>query len=33
MSDYSSYLKGDPTDWLLEPDNPSVRYLTLYSTR
>lgn len=22
-------LKGDPTDWLLEPDNPSVRYLTL----
>lgn len=29
MSDYSSYLKGDPTDWLLEPDNPSVRYLTL----
>ena len=29
MNDYKAYLKGDPTDWLLEPDNPSVRYLTL----
>ena len=25
----SKSLKGDPTDWLLEPENPSVRYLTL----
>jgi len=24
-----SILKGDPTNWLLEPENPSVRYLTL----
>jgi prenyltransferase beta subunit len=24
-----SLLKGDPTDWLLEPENPSVRYFTL----
>jgi hypothetical protein len=22
-------LKADPTDWLLEKDNPSVRYFTL----
>ncbi len=29
MSDWISYLKEDPTEWLLEPDNPSVRYLTL----
>jgi hypothetical protein len=24
-----SFLKADPTPWLLEPDNPSVRYFTL----
>jgi len=24
-----SLLKGDPTDWLLDPENPSVRYFTL----
>ena len=29
MSDWRSVLKADPTDWLLEEDNPSVRYLTL----
>lgn len=29
MSDWKSILNRDPTDWLLEPDNPSVRYLTL----
>jgi len=29
MSDWKSYLKADPTDWLLQKDNPSVRYLTL----
>jgi len=29
MSDWKSVLKADPTDWLLEEDNPSVRYLTL----
>ena len=29
MSDWISYLKEDPTEWLLKPDNPSVRYLTL----
>jgi|Deesub1362A_J573_1020465.scaffolds.fasta_scaffold01869_7 hypothetical protein len=29
MSDWKSALKRDPTDWLLENDNPSVRYLTL----
>ena len=29
MSDWKSILKADPTDWLLENDNPSVRYLTL----
>lgn len=29
MSDWKSALKVDPTDWLLEEDNPSVRYLTL----
>lgn len=26
---WKSLLKGDPLEWLLEPDNPSVRYLTL----
>jgi len=29
MSDLKSVLKADPTDWLLEKDNPSVRYFTL----
>ena len=27
--DWKSLLKADPTDWLLEKDNPSVRYFTL----
>jgi len=29
MRDWKSMLKGDPTGWLLEKDNPSVRYFTL----
>lgn len=29
MSDWTAYLNADPADWLLEPDNPSVRYLAL----
>jgi hypothetical protein len=29
MGNWKSQLKGNPTDWLLEEDNPSVRYLTL----
>ena len=29
MSDWKSVLKADPIDWLLEKDNPSVRYFTL----
>jgi len=29
MSNWKSLLKADPTDWLLEKDNPSVRYCTL----
>ncbi len=29
MGDWKSFLKEDPTDWLLEKDNPSVRYFTL----
>ena len=29
MDKWKSMLKADPTDWLLEPDNPSVRYWTL----
>jgi len=29
MSDWKSFLKADPTDWLLQEDNPSVRYFTL----
>lgn len=29
MATWRSYLKADPTEWLLEPDNPSVRYFTL----
>jgi hypothetical protein len=27
--DWKSTLKAAPTDWLLERDNPSVRYFTL----
>ena len=27
--DFMAYLKEDPTDWLLEEDNPSVRYFAL----
>jgi hypothetical protein len=29
MQAWRAYLKGDPTGWLLEETNPSVRYLTL----
>jgi hypothetical protein len=29
MSNWKAGLKADPTDWLLEEDNPSVRYFTL----
>ena len=29
MNNWKSLLKTDPTDWLLERDNPSVRYYTL----
>jgi hypothetical protein len=29
MSDWKAQIKGDPTGWLLEEDNPSVRYLAL----
>ncbi|MBN1357882.1 nitrogen fixation protein NifH [Candidatus Bathyarchaeota archaeon] len=29
MSDWKSVLKADPTDWLLEKTNPSVRYFAL----
>ncbi|MCD1294072.1 nitrogen fixation protein NifH [Methanocella sp. CWC-04] len=29
MSDWRSVLNGDPVDWLLEKENPSVRYFTL----
>ena len=29
MSDWKSVLKSDPTRWLLETNNPSVRYFTL----
>ncbi|MBN2409055.1 MAG: hypothetical protein JXE07_04905 [Candidatus Aminicenantes bacterium] len=29
MTDWKSFLKADPTDWLLEDDNPSVKYLAL----
>ncbi|MFQ5759126.1 MAG: nitrogen fixation protein NifH [Candidatus Bathyarchaeia archaeon] len=29
MRDWKSVLKADPTDWLLERENPSVRYFTL----
>jgi hypothetical protein len=29
MIDWRSFLKADPTEWLLEKDNPSVRRFTL----
>ena len=29
MDRWKSVLNADPTEWLLEPDNPSVRYYTL----
>jgi hypothetical protein len=29
MRDWKSILKADPVDWLLEEENPSVRYFTL----
>ncbi|MCK5560804.1 MAG: nitrogen fixation protein NifH, partial [Thermoplasmata archaeon] len=29
MSNWKTYLNADPIDWLLEEDNPSVRYFTL----
>lgn len=29
MSDWRALLNADPTDWLLEKENPSVRYFTL----
>lgn len=29
MNNWKSALNGDPTDWLLENNNPSVRYFTL----
>jgi hypothetical protein len=29
MANWTKLLKADPTDWLLEESNPSVRYLTL----
>lgn len=29
MNDWKTLLKADPTDWLLEEENPSVRYFTL----
>ena len=29
MSEWMNELKADPTDWLLEPENPAVRYWTL----
>ncbi len=29
MGDWKSNLKADPTNWLLEEDNPSVRFFTL----
>lgn len=29
MSDWKTMLKADPTNWLLEGENPSVRYFTL----
>ena len=29
MEDFARYLNGNPLPWLLEPENPSVRYWTL----
>ena len=29
VSDWRSILNADPTEWLLEKQNPSVRYFTL----
>lgn len=29
QNDWKKLLKADPTDWLLEPDDPGVRYLAL----
>jgi hypothetical protein len=29
MGDWKSLLKADPINWLLEEDNPSVRYFAL----
>jgi len=29
MESLKKYLKGDPVDWLLEEENPSVRYFAL----
>lgn len=29
MGDWRAALRGDPTDWLLEPSDPAVRHLTL----
>jgi len=29
MSSWQSFLKADPIPWLLEPENPPVRYFTL----
>jgi len=29
QQDWKKVLKADPTEWLLEPDNPGVRYLAL----
>ena len=29
MSNWKNFLEDDPTEWLLETDNPSVRYFTL----
>ncbi|MCU0851477.1 MAG: nitrogen fixation protein NifH [Candidatus Thermoplasmatota archaeon] len=31
MKSWKSYLNTDPTDWLLEKSNPSIRYITLRS--
>jgi len=33
MSDWKSCLRADPAEWLLERDNPSVRYLALTEIR
>jgi len=29
QQDWKKALKADPTEWLLEPDDPGVRYLAL----